>query len=209
MIKILIADDHAIVRRGLMQVLSDERDLEVSEAATPHEVARLVREQSWDVVVLDLDMPGKNGLDLLKEIKAEHPKLPILILSMHPEDQFAVRSLRAGAAGYLTKASAPDDLVKAIRKISKGGRYITEAVADNLAFNLNEDAEKPPHVSLSDREYQVLCLIASGKTVGEIASELSLSVPTVSTYRTRILEKMGMRTNAELTHYAIRQGLVK
>jgi DNA-binding NarL/FixJ family response regulator len=209
MLKILIADDHAIVRRGLMQVLSDERDLEVSEAVTPHEVARLVREQSWDVVVLDLDMPGKNGLDLLKEIKAEHPKLPILILSMHPEDQFAVRSLRAGAAGYLTKASAPDDLVKAIRKISKGGRHITEAVADKLAFNLNEKAEKPPHESLSDREYQVLCLIASGKTVGEIAPELSLSVPTVSTYRTRILEKMGMRTNAELTHYAIRQGLVK
>lgn len=208
MAKVLIADDHAIVRRGLIQILTEEQDLEVGEAESPHEVIKLTREQSWDIVVLDLDMPGKSGLDVLKELKQEHPKLAVLILSMHSEDQFAVRTLRAGAAGYMTKASAPDELVKAIRKILKGGRYISETVADKLAVNLDADTQKPLHESLSDREYQVLCMIASGKTVGEIASELSLSVPTISTYRTRILEKMNMRTNAELTHYAVRNGLV-
>jgi DNA-binding NarL/FixJ family response regulator len=209
MIKILIADDHAIVRRGLIQILGEESDIQVGEAGNPRELGQILKEQKWDVLVLDLDMPGKNGLDILKEVKTEQPKLPVLILSMHPEDQFAVRSLRAGAAGYMTKASAPDDLVKAIRKILKGGRYISETVADQLAFSLNGDVTKPPHELLSDREYQVLCLIASGKTVGEIASQLSLSVPTISTYRTRILEKMNMRTNAELTHYAIQQKLVQ
>lgn len=209
MIKILIADDHAIVRRGLIQILGEESDIQVGEAGNPRELGQILKEQKWDVLVLDLDMPGKNGLDILKEVKTEQPKLPVLILSMHPEDQFAVRSLRAGAAGYMTKASAPDDLVKAIRKILKGGRYISETVADQLAFSLNTDVTKPPHELLSDREYQVLCLIASGKTVGEIASQLSLSVPTISTYRTRILEKMNMRTNAELTHYAIQQKLVQ
>lgn len=208
MAKVLIADDHAIIRRGLQQILAEEHDLEVSEAEGPHEVIRMVRQQAWDIVLLDLDMPGKSGLDVLKELKQARPKLPVLILSMHPEDQFAVRTLRAGAAGYMTKAAAPDELVKAVRKTLKGGRYISETVADKLAVNLDADTEKPPHESLSDREYQVICLIASGKTVGEIAEELSLSVPTVSTYRTRILEKMGMKTNAELTHYAIRNGLI-
>lgn len=209
MAKVLIADDHAIVRRGLKQILAEEHDLEIGEASAPPEVLAMAREQTWDIVVLDLDLPGKSGLDVLKELKQAHPKLPVLILSMHPEDQFAVRTLRAGAAGYMTKGSAPDELVKAIRKILRGGRYISEAVADKLAVNLDVDSEKPPHELLSDREYQVLCLIASGKTVSEIASELSLSVPTISTYRTRILEKMDMRTNAELTHYAIQNGLVK
>ena len=209
MSKILIADDNAIVRRGLIQILADESDMEVLEAADPHEVIKLVREQSWDAIVLDLDMPGKSGLDVLKEIKQEKPKLPVLILTMHAEDQFAVRTLKAGAAGYLNKRSAPEELAKAIRKILKGGKYISENVADQLAVSLTKNAEKEPHELLSDREFQVLCMIASGKTVGEIASELSLSIPTISTYRTRILEKTNMKTNAELTYYAIQKGLVK
>lgn len=208
MINILIADDHAIVRRGLRQILSDEKDIQVEEAEGACDVLRLARSRGWDAIVLDLDLPGKSGMEVLKELRQEYPRLPVLILSMHPEDQFAIRTLKAGAAGYMTKASAPDELVSALRRIVRGGKYISEAVAEKLLFDLDKGADRPPHERLSDREFQVMRLIASGRTVSEIADELNLSVPTISTYRTRIMEKMTMRTNAELTHYAIQRGLV-
>jgi DNA-binding NarL/FixJ family response regulator len=209
MIRILIADDHAIVRRGLKQIVAEEAGMTVAgEAQNAQEVLDLVRKQSWDVVVLDLAMPGRGGLEVLKEIKQEQAQLPILILSMHPEDQYAIRALKAGAAGYLTKESAPEELVKAIRKVLSGGKYVSTSLAEKLAQALEMDAQKLPHETLSDREYQVMCLIASGKAVGEIAEELSLSVKTISTYRARILEKMSLKNNAALTHYAVQQRLV-
>jgi DNA-binding NarL/FixJ family response regulator len=209
MLRILIADDHPIVRQGLKQILSEEPDIEVvGEAQNCQEVLELVRKQDWDIVVLDITMPGRGGLDVLKELKQERPKLPVLILSVHPEDQYAVRALKAHASGYMTKDSAPEELVKAIRKILRGGKYISPTLADKLAFDLEAENEKPLHETLSDREHQVLLMIASGKTVSEIAEELSLSVKTIDTYRARILEKMKMKTNAELTHYAIKNGIV-
>ena len=209
MIRLLVADDHAIVRRGLRQIVAEARDLTVAgEAATAEEVLSRVGERSWDVVILDLSLPGGNGLDLLSEVKRRRPDLPVLILTVHSEEQYAVRALRAGAAGYLTKESAPEQLVEAVRKVVSVGKYVSPAVAERLAYNLGRDADQPPHETLSDREYQVLRMVASGQTVSEIAEALSLSVKTVSTYRTRILEKMGMRTNAELTHYAIKNRLV-
>jgi len=209
MLKIFIADDHAVVRRGLRQILAETCDMAVTgEATSGLEVLDKVMGDEYDVVVLDISMPGRSGLDTLKQLKSQKPKLPVLILSMHPEEQYAVRVLRAGASGYLTKESAPDELVEAIRKVSHGGRYITSSLADKLVFDLSRKTEKPLHETLSDREYQVLCLIASGKTAKQIAEELCLSVKTVSTYRARILEKMGMKSNAELTHYAIRNRLV-
>jgi DNA-binding NarL/FixJ family response regulator len=160
------------------------------------------------VVILDITMPGRGGLDTLKEIRTERPKLPVLILSIHPEDQYAVRALKAGAAGYMTKESAPDDLIKAIRKVLKGGKYISPSLAENLALFLERDDQKSPHESLSDREYQVMCMIAAGKKVKEIAESLSLSVKTISTYRARILDKMKMKSNADLIHYAIQNRLL-
>ena len=207
--RIIIADDHPVVRAGIKQIIADSQDMEVAgEASDGNELLDKVRSDRFDVVVLDITMPGMNGLDVLKQIKVEYPKLPVLILSIHPEDQYAVRVLKAGASGYLTKASAPEKLVEAIRKISSGGKYVSSSLAEKLASELSKDYEAMPHESLSDREYQVTCLIASGKTVSEIADELSLSVKTVSTYRTRILEKMNMSSNAELTHYAIKNHLV-
>jgi two-component system, NarL family, invasion response regulator UvrY len=209
MIRILIADDHAIVRRGLRQILAESPEFtNIGEAQNAQEVMTMVRTQAWDLVMLDLAMPDKSGLEVLKDVKRENPKLPVLVLSMHPEDQYAVRVLKAGAAGYLTKESAPEELINAIRKVLKGGRYISLQLAEHLAFDLGQGNEKPLHETLSDREYEVLCLIASGKTVSAIAEQLSLSVKTASTYRARILEKMNMKTNAELTHYAIQQKLV-
>ena len=212
MIRILIADDHAIVHRGLKQIVADEPDMVVAgEAKTGHEALMLIRQQPWDVVVLDLSMPGRGGLDVLKELSQERRRVPVLVLSMHPEAQFAVRALRLGAAGYLTKESAPEELVKAIRKAVAGGRYVSASLAEKLAGNLmaGGQVERAPHEMLSDREYLVLRLIASGKSVSAIADELALSVKTISTYRTRILEKMGMTNNAELTHYAISRGLIE
>lgn len=210
MIKILIADDHAIVRRGLKQILTETSDMIVAgEAHNGQELLEKARSDHWDVVVLDISMPGRGGLDILKQLKSEQPKLPVLMLTIHPEDQYAVRVLRAGASGYLTKESAPDHLVEAIRKVARGGKYISPHLAEKLAFNLESISERPPHEALSDREFQVLRLIASGKTVKDIGEELSLSVKTISTYRTRILEKMKMKNNAELTHYAIQQKLVE
>lgn len=178
------------------------------EAQNTAELLDLMKQDGWDAVIMDLSMPGGSGLDTLKQIKHEHPGLPVLVLSMHPEDQYAVRTLKAGAAGYLTKESASEELVNAMNKILHGGRYINASVAEKLLLHLGNEDDRPPHELLSDREYQVLCMIASGKEVGQIAEELSLSVKTVSTYRARILEKMNMKTNAELTHYAIENKLV-
>ena len=210
MIKILIADDHAIVREGLKQIVADTPDMVVAgEAADGPQVLELVRKDDWDVVVLDIAMPGRGGVDILKQLKNEKPGLPVLILSMYPEEQYAVRCLRAGASGYLTKESAPDELVTAVQKVVSGGKYVSSLLAERLAFELEIDTEKPLHEALSDREYQVMCMMASGKTVTEIADNLSLSVKTISTYRSRILEKMDMKSNAELMHYAIKHGLVE
>jgi two-component system, NarL family, invasion response regulator UvrY len=208
-IKIVIADDHPIVRAGLKQILADASDIEVvAEAGDGHEILKLIRKGNVDVVLLDLSMPGLMGLDALKQMNAENPKLPILVLSMHPEEQYAVRALKAGASGYLTKAAAPEQLIGAIRKVYRGGRYVSAALAEKLALGLKAGATGLPHENLSDREYQVLCLISSGKTVKEIAEELSLSEKTISTYRARILEKMNMKSNAELAHYGIKNELV-
>jgi two-component system invasion response regulator UvrY len=207
--RILITDDHAVVRQGLKQILADEfRNAIFGEASNAGEALALVWKESWDVVVLDMTMPGRNGLEVLKEIKKSKPKLPVLVLSMHPEDQFAVRVLKTGAAGYMTKESAPEELVGAIKKVLMGGRYVSASLAEKMAAYLDVDVQQPPHERLSDREFQVLRMIASGRTVTQIAQELSLSVKTISTYRTRILEKMAMTTNAELTHYAIQAQLV-
>ena len=210
MIKILIADDHTIVREGLKQIISETPDMIVAdEAIDGHEVLNKALKNDYDVVVLDITMPGINGLDVLKQLKNQKPKLPILVLSVHPEEQYAVRVLRAGASGYLTKESAPDELIAAIRKVSMGKKYVSSSLAEKLALELEIDHEKPLHETLSDREYRVMCMIASGKMLNEVADELYLSVKTISTYRTRILEKMKMKSNIELTHYAIKHGLVE
>jgi DNA-binding NarL/FixJ family response regulator len=208
-IKILIADDHPIVRAGFKQVISDMPDMLVAdEAGNGQEVLNLIRKKDYDLVLLDISMPGRSGLEILKDLKSEKPKLPVLILSIYPEEQYAIRALRAGASGYMTKASAPNELILAIRKISEGGKYISASLAEKLAYYLDGDAAKPPHETLSDREYQVMLMIASGKTVTEIANELCLSVKTISTYRTHILEKMKMKNNAEITLYAVQNKLV-
>jgi two-component system, NarL family, invasion response regulator UvrY len=208
MIRVLIADDHPIVRQGVIQILSSTRDIVVAaEATSGRELMHQVAVTPCDIVLLDLTMPGSDGLDVLKQLRREAPQTPVLVLTMHSEDQFAVRSLRAGASGYLTKDSAPSELVGAIRKIVAGGRYISPLMAERLAAHLGPDAEQPLHERLSDREYQVLRLIAAGKSTREIAAQLSLSTKTVSTYRARILEKMEMRSAAELTAYAVRHHL--
>jgi len=210
MINVLIADDHPVVLQGLKQIVAETSDIAIKgEATNGTEVLKKVRSGQWDVVVLDLTMPGIHGLDLLSRLKSEHPKLPVLVLSIHPEDQYAVRLLRAGASGYLNKRSAADQLVEALRKVARGGKYVSPTLAEKLAFELDVDSDRPPHERLSDREFQVFCLIASGMTVTEIAEELSLSVKTVSTYRSRILEKMNMQRNAELTRYAIEHELIR
>jgi len=209
MIKILVADDHTIVREGLKQIVADVGDMMVAdEAGNGQEALQKIREGDYDVILLDISMPGRSGLEVLKDIRAERPKLPVLILSMHSEEQYAVRALRAGASGYLTKASAPDELIGAIRKVSRGRKYVTASLAEKLALEMDVDIRKPPHEMLSDREYQVMLMLASGKAVKEIADELCLSVKTISTYRSRILEKMNMKKNAELTLYAIQNSLV-
>lgn len=209
MIRILIADDHTIVREGLKQIIADISGMEVTDEATDgNEAVSKVKEGGFEVVLLDISMPGKSGLETLKEIKMEDQALPVLILTMHPEEQYAIRVLKAGASGYLTKESAPDELITAIRKVTNGGKYISTSLAEKLAFHLEIDNEKPLHETLSDREYQVLCKISTGNRISEIAEEMSLSVKTISTYRSRILEKMGMKSNAELTYYAIKNQLV-
>jgi DNA-binding NarL/FixJ family response regulator len=207
---ILLTDDHAVVRQGLKLILADHfKRARFGEARNAQEALASITRDKWDVVVLDVTMPGRNGLEVLKEIKRLRPKLPVLILSMHPEDQFAVRMLKTGAAGYLTKESAGSELVGAIEKVVGGGRYVSPSLAERMATYLDMDVLKAPHERLSDREFLVLRMIASGKAVGQIARELSLSVKTISTYRARLLEKMDMKNNAELTHYAVQNELVE
>ena len=209
MMKILIADDHAIVRRGLVQILADCPDtILVDEASDGNEALAKVDGGEFDLVLLDISMPGRGGLDVLKELKSRHPRLPVLVLSMHPEEQYAVRALRSGASGYLTKGSASDELVHAIRKVLSGGKYINSSLAEKLADALDSHAEEKLHETLSNREYQVLRMIGSGKTATRIALEMSLSVKTISTFRGRILHKMRMKNNAELTCYAIQNNLI-
>src|ERR1043166_936163 len=209
MIKVVVVDDHAVVREGLKRIVSESGGMTVTgEAADGHEALRVIKSEPCDVVLLDITMPNKSGLDVLKELHAESPRLPVLVLSMHGEDQYAIRVLRAGAAGYLTKDSAPAKLVQAIRKVVRGGKYVSATLAERLVFDLGTDSDKVPSQMLSQRAFQVLCMIASGKTVTMIGEELALSVKTISTYRVRILEKLNMKNNAELTRYAIKEGLV-
>jgi len=209
MIRLIIADDHTLVRKGLKQLILESPDVSVvDEAKDGLEAVNKVRDNDYDMVLLDISLPGRSGLDALKQIKSYKPDLPVLMLSMHPEEQYAVRSIRAGASGYLTKESAPDELIAAIHKVSKGGKYITSSLAEKLAIEIEKKTEDTLHHSLSDREFQVLCMIASGKAVKEVADILSLSVKTISTHRAHILQKMGMKNNAQLTHYAIKRGLV-
>lgn len=209
MIKVLLADDHPVVRRGLRQILAETPDLLASgEASTVEEVRAAVQEQRWDVVVLDISLRGGNGIELIGEIRRLRPETRVLILTVHPEDQYAVRAIRAGAAGFMNKESAPEKLTDAIRKIASGGRYVSPALAETLASVLAGDDGDEPHRRLSDREFEILKLLGSGKTVSEVAAQLTLSVKTVSTHRTRILRKMNMTTSAQLTHYAVRNRLV-
>jgi two-component system invasion response regulator UvrY len=207
-IRILIADDHPIVREGYKKILMSQPDMDVTgEAGNGQEVLDLIQKKDFDLILLDISMPGRSGLEILKELKSQKPHLPVMILSIYPEEQYAVRAFRDGASGYLTKASTPKELIAAIRKVSQGGRYVTEALAEKLTYFLG-DVDKAPHEKLSDREYQVMLLIASGKTVTQAAEELCLSVKTISTYRRHILEKMQFSTNAEITMYAIQNKLL-
>ena len=209
MIRILIADDHAIFREGLRQILEDVPDMVVADdVSRGQEVLDKIEKNDYDILLLDIAMPGLSGLETLKLLKGRKPKMRVLILSMYPEEQYAVRAIKAGAAGYITKASASEELIQAIRKVTRGGRYISSSIAENLLFDLEPKEDRPLHQRLSDREYQIFCMIARGKTVGEIAGELCLSVKTVSTHRVRILEKMRMKNNAELTNHAIKNNLV-
>ena len=207
--RILLIDDHEVVRSGVKRIFDKQLSGEVvfGEASTPQDALDLVRERDWDVAVLDLSLGGRDGLEVLKELKQIRPRLPVLILSMHSEELFARRAFKAGASGYITKDIPRSELVSAINKVSEGGTYVSPALVEELVVDLRRGADRPPHELLSDREFEVMRLIASGKTVSEIAELLSLGDSTISTYRARIMEKMGMKTNAELTHYAIQNKL--
>lgn len=209
MIRVLIADDHPVVRRGLRQILEATPDIKVAdEASDGQEALHKVLKNEYDVILLDISLPGRSGLEVLHQLRAERPRLPVLILSVHPEDQYAVRTIKAGAAGYLTKESATDELVTAIRIVARGRKYIRPSLAERLAMELETGTSKPHHDQLSDREFQVLRMIASGKSVKQIAEEVSLSVKTISTYRTRILQKMGFSNNVEITRYVVENKLL-
>ncbi len=209
MIRILLADDHSMFREGLKQILERSHDIRVvDEAGNGIDALAKMRHNDYDLALLDISMPGRSGLDILADIRREKPALPVLILSMHPEDQYALRVLKAGAAGYLTKESAADELITAIRRVAAGGRYISAAVADTLVDAIGAPADRPAHEALSNREFQVLCMLAAGRGLREIADELILSEKTITTYRARILDKLHLRNNAELTRYAIDHGLV-
>lgn len=208
MIRVAIADDHMVVRQGLKQILNESAGFQlIGEAANGHEVMNLVREHEIDVLILDLSMPGRNGIELIARVKSEKPKLPVLVLSMHNEEQYAVRAIKAGAAGYLTKGSVSDELIAAVRKVSRGGPFITPSVAERLALELNEATTVDCHKLLSDREYQIFEWLVDGKSVAEIAAELCISSKTVSTYKVRVLQKMQMSSTAALIHYAIEHHL--
>ena len=207
--RVLIADDHAVFRRGLKETIGESfPKATFGEAKTAQETVECVRRQDWEIVILDISMPGKSGLDILDDVRRLRPKLPVLFLSMHPEEQYARRALKSGAAGYLTKDSIPEELKEAVRRILTGGRYVSATLAERLAFDLRKGADTPLHELLSTREFQVLRMIASGKSVKEIANDIALSVKTVSTYRARILQKTGMKTTAELIRYALQTQLV-
>jgi DNA-binding NarL/FixJ family response regulator len=209
MIRVLVADDHPLLRHGLKQVLEQEPDLaEVGEAADSEQALEQIGQKKWDCVILDIAMPGRGGLDVLREIRRRDPALPVLVLSVHSEDEFAIRAIKAGANGYLSKINPTTEIMHAVRKVLTGKKYVSASLAEALANALESENERSPHESLSDREFQVMCRIASGKTVSQIAAEIALSVKTVSTYRARVLEKMHMGTNSELTRYAIQRGLV-
>ncbi len=208
--RILIADDHPVVRHGLKQLLAAERDMiVVGEARDGQEALELGRTLDWDIAVLDYSMPGRSGIDLLKEIKRFHPDRPVLVLSMHPEELHATQVFKAGGAGYLNKETASDELTNAIRKVSKGGRYVSPSLAEKLARELSPGRGKEPHEMLSDREFRVMWLLASGKSITRIAKEMILSTSTISTYRTRVLRKLGLSNNAQLVHYAIKRQLIE
>jgi DNA-binding NarL/FixJ family response regulator len=209
-IHVLIADDHAIVRQGLKQILSETDDLIIAgEADDGAEALQLARQQQWDVFLLDVTMPNRNGIDTLKQLKKEFPRLPVLMLSMHPEEQYAVRAIKAGASGYLTKQSAPEQLVTAIRQVAQGKKYVSPTVAMQLADAIASDSEKPLHELLTDREFEVFRMIAVGRPLTQIAEELNLAVATISTFRARIIEKTGLRSNAEMIRYGLEHGLVE
>jgi len=208
MIRVVIADDHTILREGLKQLLQGAGDFDiVAEARDGHEVMRHVRETPFDVLLLDVSMPGRSGLELIKQVRSERPRLRVLVLSMHQEHQYAVRAIRAGASGYMTKESAATQLVAALRKVAGGGAYITAEVAEQLALGAMPGAEGPPHAALSDREFQIFRMLAAGTAVSDIATELNLSVKTVSTHKARLMEKMGLANQTELVHYAIKHRL--
>lgn len=210
MINVFIADDHALIREGIKNLLNPLSDIKlVGETANPYEVVGLIKKTKCDVLILDLSMPGKDGLDVLKEIKSIYPETKILIMTMLPEDQFAKRTLKAGASGYLTKESAPDELITAIRRIASGRKYVSQSLAERLAQDLDDASQKPIQELLSDREFQVMKMIASGKSQTKIASELSISISTVNTYRSRILEKLNLTSNAELIHFVYQNNLIK
>ena len=209
MINILIADDHSVVRKGIKQILSDEKDLLVlGEASTHDEIISQLDDKDWNLIVLDITMPGKSGLESIIEIKQKKPEVNILILSMHPEEEIAISAIKNGADGYLNKESVPGELLRAVRKVVSGGKYISNSLAESMIFSLQNDPTKKPHEFLSEREFQVLCMLASGSTLTEIAGKLELSIKTISTYRTRILEKMNLKSNVDITHYAIKNKLV-
>jgi two-component system, NarL family, invasion response regulator UvrY len=209
MIRILLVDDHAVVRQGLKQILTESiREVEFGDASSGEEALRKARSRVWDIVILDISLPGKGGLEALKELRQSQPTLPVLLLSMHPEEQFAVRALKAGAAGYVTKRTAAKELAAAVKRVLEGGRYVSDSLAERLALEIQASSGLP-HERLSDREYQVFRMLAMGKTVKEIGEQLSLTSQTVSTHRSRILEKMGMATNADLTQYAIQSRLLE
>jgi DNA-binding NarL/FixJ family response regulator len=207
--RILIIDDHEVVRAGLKRIIDDQTEPTLfGEAGTPQEAVKLARQQEWDLAILDLSLDGQSGLELLAELKEIRPRLPVLILTMHSEEQYARRAFKAGAAGFVTKDSPQVELVKAINKVLAGGRYVSSALAEKLVVHFQRDSDQPGHESLSNREFEVMRLIAAGKTVSEIAAMLSLSDKTISTYRARVMEKMGMKTNADLTRYAVLHRLV-
>ena len=210
MISILIADDHPIIRQGIRQILGDlPGETNIEDAGSANELLSKIDNTVFDVIILDISMPGRSGLDTMMEIKAKHPSVPVLILSMHPEEQYAFRALKSGASGYLTKDSAPLELIQAVQKVLSGSRYITSSLAEKMADNLLDESDKPLHHQLSNREYEVLCKIAEGKNINLIAEELFISEKTISTYRSRILEKLNMSSNTELIRYALKEGLIE